>query len=87
MGMVFSVLTFLNYSVAGEPRPSLFLSVIVIMMGGLLLGIRGPIVVSILLAAQHLIFVSLYAAGIIAPAGYSARTLTKCVPGHQPAIY
>lgn len=67
VGMVFSVATFFNYSTAGEPRPILLLSVIVIMMSGLLLGTRGPIVLSILLAAQHLIFVSLHAAGIITP--------------------
>ena len=67
VGMVFSIATFFNYSTAGEPRPILLLSVIVIMMSGLLLGTHGPIVLSILLAAQHLIFVSLHAAGIITP--------------------
>ena len=67
VGMVFSIATFFNYSTAGEPRPILLLSVIVIMMSGLLLGTRGPIVLSILLAVQHMIFVSLHAAGIITP--------------------
>ncbi len=67
VAIVFSVATFFNYSTAGEPRPILLLSVIVIMMSGLLLGTRGPIVLSILLAVQHMIFVSLHAAGIITP--------------------
>ncbi len=67
VGMILLAMTYLNYSSAGEPRASLLLSVIIIMMGGLLLGTRGAIIVSILLVAQHLVIVFLYAQGIIAP--------------------
>jgi GAF domain-containing protein len=67
VGMVFLAMVYLNYSSAGEPRASLLLSVIIIMMGGLLLGTRGAIILSILLVAQHLIIVLLHAQGIITP--------------------
>ena len=67
VGIIFIAMTYLNYSSAGEPRPILLFSVIAILMSGLLLGTRGPIILSILLVAQHLTIVLLKAEGIIAP--------------------
>ncbi len=67
VAMVFIVLTYLNYSVAGEPRPLLLLTVIVIMMSGLLLRGRSPMIVALLLVAQHLIILTLSAKGLIVP--------------------
>lgn len=67
VGMVFIALTYLNYNVAGEPRPLLLLTVIVILMSGLLLRGRSPMLVAILLAAQHIIILALSAKGFIVP--------------------
>jgi GAF domain-containing protein len=63
------VFTFLNYSNAGEPRPLVLLTVIAILMGGLLLGGRTPILIAIYLGAQHIVMVLLHARGIINPVG------------------
>jgi putative methionine-R-sulfoxide reductase with GAF domain len=65
VGMIFIVFAAINFSSAGEPRPFLLLSVIIIMMSGLLLGTRGALLFSILLVAQHLIILLLNATGII----------------------
>jgi putative methionine-R-sulfoxide reductase with GAF domain len=67
VGLVFIVFTYLNYVGGGEPRPFLLLTVVTIMMSGLLLGTRGPIVVAILLAVQHVIIIWLSARGLIVP--------------------
>jgi PAS domain S-box-containing protein len=67
VGIVFLVLTYLNYAGAGEPRPLVLLTVIAIMISGLLLGSRGPIVVAILLAVQHVVILTLASKGLIVP--------------------
>jgi PAS domain S-box-containing protein len=67
VGTLLVVLTYLNYGNAGEPRPLLILSVVAIMVSGLLLGGRSPIVISILLLAQHVVIVYLHAKGLIVP--------------------
>jgi len=69
VGMLVTIFTYLNYNSAGEPRPLILLTVIAIMMSGLLLGSRGPIIVAILLTIQHGIIVSLQANGIITSQG------------------
>jgi PAS domain S-box-containing protein len=79
VGLMCIVLTYLNYSGAGEPRPLLLLTVIAIMMSGLLLGGRSPIVVAILLATQHIIILSLYARGLIMPQSTPAGPLQNAV--------
>jgi len=72
VGATLIVLTYLNYANGGEIRPLLLLSVIAIMMSGLLLGGRSPVVVSILLLVQHIVMVFLNAKGLIAPQGEPA---------------
>jgi putative methionine-R-sulfoxide reductase with GAF domain len=67
VGSTLLVFAYLNYVAAGEPRPVLLVTVVTIMMGGLLLGIRGAFVSSILLAVQQTIIVGLYAKGLIVP--------------------
>ncbi|MBC7879074.1 MAG: GAF domain-containing protein [Anaerolineales bacterium] len=72
VGTVVLLFSYLNYAGAGEPRPLLLLTVVAIMMSGLLLGSRGPIVVSIILALQHTFIILLSARGlIVAQAGAS----------------
>ena len=65
VGIVYLVLTFLNFAGAGEPRPLVLLTVVAIMISGLLLGTRGPIVVAILLAVQHIVILTLASKGLI----------------------
>lgn len=57
--------TYLNYTTGGEPRPLLVLTVIAIMMSGLLLGGRAPLITALLLVAQHAVIVVLHAQGLI----------------------
>ena len=65
VGMLVTLFTYLNYNTAGEPRPLVLLTVIAIMMSGLLLGSRAPLITAILLMIQHVIIVSLSANGFI----------------------
>jgi putative methionine-R-sulfoxide reductase with GAF domain len=65
VGAMLIILTYLNYANGGEIRPLLLLSVVAIMMSGLLLGSRAPVVVSIALVAQHIVMVSLNTNGLI----------------------
>jgi len=52
---------------AGPPLPLILLTVIAIMMSGLLLGSRAPIITALLLGLQHAVIVSLNSAGFIVP--------------------
>src|SRR5258706_11439885 len=79
VGLMAIVLTYLNYSGAGEPRPFLLLTVIAIMMSGLLFGSRGPLIVSILLVTQQVIIVLLSANGIIVPQSSPAGPLQNII--------
>jgi GAF domain-containing protein len=65
VGTLVILFTYLNFYTAGAPLPLILLTVIAIMMSGLLLGSRAPIITALLLALQHAIIVSLNAAGII----------------------
>jgi GAF domain-containing protein len=69
VGMLVTLFTYLNYNTGGEPRPLVLLTVIAIMMSGLLLGSRAPLITAILLMIQHAIIVSLNANGVITPQG------------------
>jgi putative methionine-R-sulfoxide reductase with GAF domain len=67
LGITILIFSYLNYAAAGEPRPSLLMTVIAIMMGGLLLGTRGAFIASILLTLQQTIILWLNARGLIVP--------------------
>ena len=67
VGTLVILFTYLNFNTAGEPRPLVLLTVIAIMMSGLLLGGRAPLITAILLIVQHVIIVSLNASGVITP--------------------
>jgi len=62
LGMLF---TYLNFSTAGASLPLILLTVTAIMMSGLLLGSRAPIITALVLGLQHAIIVLLNARGII----------------------
>jgi len=67
VGTLVILFTYLNFYTAGAPLPLILLTVIAIMMSGLLLGSRAPIITALLLGLQHAIIVSLNARGIITP--------------------
>jgi len=67
IGTLVILFTYLNFYTAGAPLPLILLTVIAIMMSGLLLGSRAPIITALLLGLQHAIIVSLNARGIITP--------------------
>ena len=67
VGTLVTLFTYLNFYTAGAPLPLILLTVIAIMMSGLLLGSRAPIITALLLGLQHAIIVSLNARGIITP--------------------
>jgi putative methionine-R-sulfoxide reductase with GAF domain len=67
VGITLLIFTYLNYAAAGEPRPSLLMTVIAILMGGLLLETRGAFAASIVLVLQQTIISWLYARGMIEP--------------------
>ena len=79
VGIVLIVFTNLNYSGAGEPRPLVLLTVIAIMMSGLLLGNRSPIVVAVLLALQHVVILTLSARGLIVAQAGAATPIQNAV--------
>lgn len=64
-GALIAVFTYLNYNAAGTPRPLSLLAVTAIMVGGLLLGSRGPIISALLLSVQHILIVWLNTNGVI----------------------
>jgi GAF domain-containing protein len=65
VGITILIFAYLNYAAAGEPRPSLVMTVVAIMIGGLLLGTQGAFIAAVLLALQQTIIVILYARGLI----------------------
>ena len=67
IGTLVILFTYLNFNTGGAPLPLILLTVIAIMMSGLLLGSRAPIITALLLGLQHAIIVSLNARGIITP--------------------
>ena len=67
VGTLIILFTYLNFNTAGAPLPLILLTAIAIMMSGLLLGSRAPIITALLLAVQHAIIVSLTAVEIITP--------------------
>jgi len=67
VGTLVVLFTYLNFYTGGAPLPLILLTVIAIMMSGLLLGSRAPIITALLLGLQHAVIVSLNAAGIIIP--------------------
>jgi GAF domain-containing protein len=79
IGTLIIILTYVNYIGAGEPRPVLLLSVIVIMTGGLLLESRGAMIAAILLALQNMVIVLLHANGIITPQNQPPTTAQNII--------
>ena len=67
VGTLVLLFTYLNFNTGGAPLPLILLTVIAIMMSGLLLGSRAPIITALVLGLQHAVLVSLNAAGFINP--------------------
>ena len=67
VGTLVILFTYLNFYTGGAPLPLILLTVIAIMMSGLLLGSRAPIITALVLGFQHAVIVSLNAAGFIVP--------------------
>ena len=67
VGTLVILFTYLNFNTAGAPLPLILLTVIAIMMSGLLLGSRAPIITALVLGLQHAVIVSLNTRGIITP--------------------
>lgn len=61
------VFTYLNFRTAGERSPLILITAVTIMVSGLLLGNRAPIIVAIILSIQHGVIVFLHANGMIEP--------------------
>ena len=67
VGTLVILFTYLNFNTGGAPLPLILLTVIAIMMSGLLLGSRAPIITALVLGLQHAVIVSLNVAGFITP--------------------
>ena len=79
VGTLVILFTYLNFNTAGAPLPLILLTVIAIMMSGLLLGSRAPIITALLLGFQHAIIVSLNAAGLITPQGVAPAPVQNII--------
>ncbi|HNK62496.1 MAG TPA: GAF domain-containing protein [Anaerolineales bacterium] len=66
IGTLFILFTYLNYRSAGEVRPLLLLTALVVVITGLLLGSRGVALVSVLMALQNAVIVYMRTHGMIA---------------------
>ena len=64
-GMIFLVFGYADFRNAGNIQPSTLITAIAIIMSGLLLGRRAPLVMAILIAVSHAVIVSLQMRGII----------------------
>jgi GAF domain-containing protein len=74
--ILFSVFNVIN---AGQIRSIMLMTVTVILMSGLVLGTRAPIVVALILGALHLIIALLGASGILPPPNQASFTQSTIV--------
>jgi len=65
IGTLFILFTYLNYRSAGEVRPLLLLTALVVVITGLLMGSRGVAMVSIFMALQNAVIVYMRTNGMI----------------------
>jgi putative methionine-R-sulfoxide reductase with GAF domain len=65
VGMVILVFSYADYGNAGNIQPSSLMTAIAIIISGLLLGRRAPLVAAILIAAVHAVIVNLQMEGMI----------------------